>query len=85
MDMLEKMNVTIEYIEEHLLEESALITGLGVCLIVSVQRIWKRIYSEQLPNSGYEHAMLPEIEYYSAGDMMAADYKSEIWIPVKEK
>jgi len=46
MDMLEKMNVTIEYIEEHLLEESALITGLGVCLIVSVQRIWKRIYSE---------------------------------------
>ena len=41
------------------------------------------IYSEWLPNSGYEHAMLPEIEYYSAGDMMAADYKSEIWIPVK--
>jgi predicted transcriptional regulator YdeE len=28
--------------------------------------------------------MLPEIEYYSAGDMMATDYKSEIWIPVKE-
>ena len=44
-----------------------------------------RIYSEWLPNSGYEHAMLPEIEYYSAGDMMAADYKSEIWIPVKNK
>ena len=42
MDMLEKMNVTIEYIEEHLLEESALITGLGVYLIVSVQRIWKK-------------------------------------------
>jgi predicted transcriptional regulator YdeE len=29
-----------------------------------------RIYSEWLPNSGYEHAMLSEIEYYSAGDMM---------------
>lgn len=51
----------------------------------AMQDIWKRIYSEWLPNSGYEHAMLPEIEYYSAGDMMAVDYKSEIWIPVKEK
>lgn len=51
----------------------------------AMQDIWKRIYSEWLPNSGFEHAMLPEIEYYSAGDMMAPDYKSEIWIPVKEK
>jgi len=49
----------------------------------AMQDIWKRIYSEWLPNSAYEHAMLPEIEYYSSGDMMAADYKSEIWIPVK--
>ena len=48
-----------------------------------MQDIWKRIYSEWLPNSGYEHAMLPEIEYYSSGDMLADDYKSEIWIPVK--
>ena len=49
-----------------------------------MQDIWKRIYSEWLPNSGYKHAMLPEIEYYSAGDMMADDYRSEIWIPIKE-
>lgn len=49
----------------------------------AMQDIWKRIYSEWLPNSGYEHAMLPEIEYYPSGDMMADDYKSEIWIPVK--
>lgn len=49
----------------------------------AMQDIWKRIYSEWLPNSVYEHAMLPEIEYYSAGDMMADDYRSEIWIPVK--
>lgn len=51
----------------------------------AMQDIWKRIYSEWLPNSGYEHAMLPEIEYYHAGDMMAPDYKSEIWIPVKSR
>ena len=50
----------------------------------AIQDIWKRIYSEWLPNSGYTHAMLPEIEYYSKGDMMADDYKSEIWIPVKK-
>ncbi len=49
-----------------------------------MQDIWKRIYSEWLPNSGYKHAMLPEIEYYSAGDMLADDYRSEIWIPIKE-
>lgn len=49
----------------------------------AMQDIWKRIYSEWLPNSVYEHAMLPEIEFYSSGDMMADDYKSEIWIPVK--
>ena len=49
----------------------------------AMQDIWKRIYSEWLPNSVYQHAMLPEIEYYSSGDMMADDYKSEIWIPVK--
>ena len=49
----------------------------------AMQDIWKRIYAEWLPNSVYEHAMLPEIEYYSAGDMMADDYRSEIWIPVK--
>ena len=50
----------------------------------AMQDIWKRIYSEWLPNSGYEHAMLPEIEYYSAGDMAASDYRSEIWIPVRK-
>lgn len=49
----------------------------------AMQEIWKRIYSEWLPNSGYEHAMLPEVEYYSAGDTMASDYRSEIWIPIK--
>lgn len=50
----------------------------------AMQDIWKRIYSEWLPNSGYKHAMIPEIEYYSSGDGMAADYRSEIWIPIKK-
>ena len=50
----------------------------------SMQDIWKRIYSEWLPNSGYQHAMIPEIEYYSEGNMMSEDYRSEIWIPIKK-
>lgn len=51
----------------------------------TMQETWKRIYAEWLPSSGYEHAMIPEVEWYSPGDMNAPDYKSEIWIPVKEK
>lgn len=51
--------------------------------IIGFKKWYKRIYSEWLPNSGYEHAMLPEIEYYSSGEMISADYKSEIWIPIK--
>lgn len=48
----------------------------------TMQDIWGRIYSEWLPNSGYQHAEIPEIEYYSAGDFMSETFKSEIWIPV---
>lgn len=34
-----------------------------------VQAIWKRIYPEWFPTSGYEHAEAPEFEmYYSVGD-----------------
>lgn len=47
-----------------------------------MQDIWGRIYSEWLPNSGYQHAEIPEIEYYSDGDYMSETYRSEIWIPV---
>ncbi|WP_167957024.1 AraC family transcriptional regulator [Anaerosporobacter faecicola] len=44
--------------------------------------VWGRIFSEWFPTSGYEHAEAPEVEWYSQGDLGAADYKSEIWIPV---
>jgi len=51
----------------------------------AMQETWKRVYAEWLPSSGFEHAMIPEVEWYSPGNMDAPDYKSEIWIPVKEK
>lgn len=51
----------------------------------NLQVVTQRIFSEWFPNSGYEHAPSPEIEAYSEGDMMAPDYKSEVWIPVVKK
>jgi len=48
----------------------------------ALQDITKRIFSEWLPNSGYEHAMAPEIEYYPAGDMADPKYKCEVWLPI---
>ena len=51
----------------------------------AIQQLWDRIYSEWLPQSGYE--LLPDcdIEYYTEGDTDSPEYASEIWIPVKEK
>lgn len=51
----------------------------------AIQAVWKRIYSEWFPSSGYEHAGTAEIEWYSDGDANAADYRSEIWIPIMKK
>lgn len=51
----------------------------------AIQNVWKRIYSEWLPSSRYEHAGTIELELYPKGDGFDNDYKSEIWIPVVPK
>ncbi len=51
----------------------------------AIQAVWKRVYSEWFPSSGYEHAGTAEIEWYSDGDGSAADYRSEVWIPIVKK
>lgn len=48
----------------------------------ALQDLWKRIYNEWFPTSGYEHAAIPEFEVYSMGDMSSRTYKCEVWIPV---
>ncbi|MFA6941564.1 MAG: AraC family transcriptional regulator [Clostridiaceae bacterium] len=48
----------------------------------AIQDVWKRIFSEWFPASGYEHAEGPELEVYEMGDMSKPDYKSYVWIPV---
>lgn len=51
-----------------------------------LQDTTRRIFSEWLPSSGYEHADAPEYEYYPKGDMTDnAKYMCEIWIPVVKK
>ena len=49
----------------------------------SMQSVWKRIFTEWFPDSGYRHANGPELEWYSQGDNSADDYYSEIWIPIE--
>lgn len=50
----------------------------------SQQTVWKRIFTEWFPSSGYEHADGPEIEWYSNEDVNSDSYLSEIWIPIKK-
>ena len=49
----------------------------------AMHRVWKQIFSEWFPSSGYEHAGTPELEVYPMEDASNSDYYSEIWIPVK--
>lgn len=43
---------------------------------------WRQIFTDWLPFSGFSLANIPEIEWYSDGDVYSDDYESEIWIPV---
>lgn len=49
-----------------------------------IQDVWKRIYSEWFPATGYEHAGTPELEFYPPCDDNN-DKLCEIWIPIIKK
>jgi AraC family transcriptional regulator len=51
----------------------------------SIKSMWKRIYSEWLPQAKYELIPSYDLEYYTDGDTNSTDYVSEIWVPVKKK
>jgi AraC family transcriptional regulator len=51
----------------------------------AIQGMWKRIYSEWLPASNYTMLSDFDFEFYYEGDSRSSDYRSEIWIAVKEK
>jgi AraC family transcriptional regulator len=49
----------------------------------AMQKVWKQIFTEWFPSSGYQHAGTPDLEVYTAGNAADPDYCSEVWIPVK--
>jgi len=51
----------------------------------AIQDMWKRIYSEWLPQANYE--LIPDFDFelYTEGNNQSESYESEIWIPVREK
>lgn len=51
--------------------------------LATIQDTTRRIFSQWLPHSGYEHAPAPEFEFYPDGDNSNPEtYRCEIWIPV---
>ena len=51
----------------------------------ALQNTWGRIYSEWFPSSNYELNEGPEMLWNADKDTTLAEYRSEIWIPVKKK
>ncbi|WP_434297736.1 AraC family transcriptional regulator [Clostridium sporogenes] len=50
-----------------------------------IQHIWRRIYSEWFPSSGFEQVEGPCIEKNFWANKKHDEYKCEVWIPVKTK
>lgn len=51
----------------------------------AIQNLWKRIYSEWFPSTGYEHAGELDMEVYPPGDADDENYRCEVWIPIVKK
>ena len=50
----------------------------------AIQNGWRFLQEEWLVNYPFEHANCPELEWYSDGNAYAADYGSQILIPVAD-
>lgn len=50
----------------------------------AMMNVWKRIFTEWFPGSGYESVDAPCLEIYSEGDICGSDYSCELWIPVRK-
>ncbi len=51
----------------------------------ALQSTWGRIYSEWFPSTTYEAAEGPEILWNESPDTSSPAYRSEIWIPVRQR
>ena len=50
----------------------------------AIQDLTRRIFTEWLPSTGYQHDCAPELEVYPVGDTSSTNYRCEIWIPIKK-
>ncbi len=50
----------------------------------TVSSMWHAVYNEWFPKGSYIYVPGPEIEHYPFGDREAADYRTEIFVPVKK-
>lgn len=50
-----------------------------------IQNVFKRLYTEWFPTSGYQHTGGAELEYYPGEDMGKEEMKCEVWIPIVKK
>lgn len=51
----------------------------------TLQNVWGRIYSEWFPSSSYEQTEGPEILWNESKEVTSPNFRSEIWIPVRNK
>lgn len=51
----------------------------------AIQSLQHRILAEWLPSSGYEWAPKADLEVYFGPNMTAADYKSQVWLPIQKR
>ncbi|MFA5422132.1 MAG: AraC family transcriptional regulator [Bacilli bacterium] len=51
----------------------------------AIQKTWRKIYTEWLPNSRYEIIPGYDFEVYEEGDTASVNYRSSIWVPVRLK
>jgi AraC family transcriptional regulator len=51
----------------------------------AIQGVWKRIFSEWFPSTGYEHGDAPEFELYPPGNPNDENYRCEVWVPIMKK
>ncbi len=49
----------------------------------AMQELWHKICTEFFPSSDYEPTYEMDIEAYPSGEMNSADYRSEVWVPIK--
>lgn len=48
----------------------------------AIQQVWRSIYEDFFPSSGYRHAGTPDFESYPESGSDRLDYRCQVWIPV---